>query len=105
MRRVLRYDGLLPAITGKAGNVEMRPATPGEIRQMKAWIDQNRTLTTPFDIVIEGRTPGDRPEEATKIIRPYAEAGATWWLEALWDVTDQELGLARVRQGPPASEG
>lgn len=101
MRRVLRYDGLLPAITGKTGKVEMRPANPDEIRSMKTWIDQNRTLTTPFDIVVEGRTPGERPEQAASILRPYAEAGATWWLEAMWEETDLEHVLARVKQGPP----
>ncbi len=101
MRRVVRYDGLLPAITGKPGKVEMRAATPDEIRQMKKWIDQNRTLTTPFDIVVEGHTPGDRPDEAVLILRPYAEAGATWWLEAMWEETDLQHVLARVKQGPP----
>jgi alkanesulfonate monooxygenase SsuD/methylene tetrahydromethanopterin reductase-like flavin-dependent oxidoreductase (luciferase family) len=104
MRRVLRYDGLLPAITGKTGKVEMRSASPEEIRSMKAWIDQNRSLTTPFDIVVEGRTPGDRPEAATNILRPYTEAGATWWLEAMWDEPDLEQVLVRVKQGPPKDE-
>jgi alkanesulfonate monooxygenase SsuD/methylene tetrahydromethanopterin reductase-like flavin-dependent oxidoreductase (luciferase family) len=103
MRRVLRCDGLLPAMIGKTGKGEMRRATPDEVRQMKAWIDQNRTGTTPFDIIVEGRTPGDKPDQAVDIIRPYAEAGATWWLEALWDEPDLELVLARIRQGPSPS--
>jgi alkanesulfonate monooxygenase SsuD/methylene tetrahydromethanopterin reductase-like flavin-dependent oxidoreductase (luciferase family) len=104
MRRALRYDGLLPAITGKTGKVEMRPASPEEIRSMRAWIDQNRSLTTPFDIVVEGRTPGDRPEAAVNILRPYNQAGATWWLEAMWDEPDLEQVLVRVKQGPPKNE-
>jgi hypothetical protein len=101
MRRVLRYDGLLPAVTGKTGKVEMRSATPDEIGQMKTWIDQRRTETTPFDIVVEGTTPGDDPARAASILSPYAEAGITWWLEAKWDELDLERVLARIRQGPP----
>jgi alkanesulfonate monooxygenase SsuD/methylene tetrahydromethanopterin reductase-like flavin-dependent oxidoreductase (luciferase family) len=102
MRRVLRYDGLLPAVTGKTGKVEMRAATPDEIGQMRLWIDQHRTETTPFDIVVEGTTPGDDPAQAADIVRPYAEAGTTWWLEARWNDPDQEHVLARLRQGPPS---
>jgi hypothetical protein len=101
MRRVLRYEGLLPAVTGKTGKVEMRPAAPDEIRQMKTWIDQRRTLTTPFDIVVEGTTPGDDPAKTAAIIGPYADAGATWWLEAQWDAPDLTQVLARIKQGPP----
>ena len=103
MQRVLRYDGLLPAISGKTGKVEMRPANPAEISQMKTWIAERRTLSTPFDIIVEGHTPGDRPDEAANILRPYAEAGATWWLEAMWDASDLERVLARIHQGPPRS--
>lgn len=101
MRRVLRYDGLLPAATGKDGKVETRRSTPDEIHQMKAWIDQRRKLTTPFDIVIEGVTPGGDPVQAEAILRPYAEAGVTWWLEAQWEASDLEQVLDRIRQGPP----
>src|SRR2546430_9689810 len=43
------------------------------------------TATTPFDIVVEGETPGDDYKKASEIVRPYAEAGATWWMEANWD--------------------
>jgi hypothetical protein len=102
MHRVLRYDGLLPAATGKTGKVEFRRSTPDEVHQMKTWIEQHRTLITPFDIVLEGATPGDEPAQATAIIRPYAEAGATWWLEAKWDDPDPESVRKRIQQGPPA---
>jgi alkanesulfonate monooxygenase SsuD/methylene tetrahydromethanopterin reductase-like flavin-dependent oxidoreductase (luciferase family) len=102
MRRVLRYDGLLPAVTGKNGKVEYRRASPDEIRQMRTWIEQRRTLITPFDIVVEGTTPGDDPAKTVAIIGPYADAGATWWLEAKWDAPDLTQVLARIKQGPPS---
>jgi hypothetical protein len=101
MRRVLHNDGLLPAMTGKRAKWKCAPP-PDEIGQMKMWIDQRRTLETPFDIVVEGTTPGDDPARAAAIVRPYADAGTTWWLEAHWDDPDQEHVLARLRQGPPS---
>lgn len=102
MRRALRYNGLLPAIMGEDGKVSMRSATPDEIRRMRAYIQANRPEATPFDIVVEGTTPGDDPQGTAAIVGPYAEAGATWWLEALWDAMhDPRRVEARLRQGPP----
>ncbi len=99
MRRVLRYDGLLPNKISHEG----APAsiTPLDIRDMKAYIDANRTLTTPFDIVQEGETPGDDLEQARAIVRPYAEAGATWWTESRWSFPPIEELRQRIQQGPP----
>jgi hypothetical protein len=52
--------------------------------------------------VIEGTTPGDDPDEARKKLEPWADAGATWWLESMWDdgVTFADL-KRRLEQGPP----
>jgi hypothetical protein len=101
MRRVLRYDGLLPNVMGDDGKVRMSGPTHDELRQMKAFIEANRTETTPFDIVSEGKTPGDDPKKAAPIIRSWAEAGVTWWLEAMWDDTAPDHVLTRIKQGPP----
>lgn len=104
MRRVLRYDGLLPYIRGDDGQPQEN--TPEAIREMKAYIDARREEQTPFDIVVEGTTPGERPEEAARKVRPLAEAGATWWIEAIWSAVGAETKgadpiLERIRQGPP----
>jgi hypothetical protein len=101
MQRVLRYDGLLPAVMGGDGKTRMSPATPDELRAMKAYIAANRTETTPFDIVVEGKTPGDDAQAAASIVRALAEAGATWWIEAMWGDLEQEHWLTRIRQGSP----
>jgi hypothetical protein len=101
MRRVLRYDGLLPAVMGDDGKVRMAPATPDEINEMKAFVEAHRTEGTPFDIVVEGETPGDDGEKAAAIVSPYAEAGATWWIEAMWSAADLESVRTRIQQGPP----
>lgn len=103
MRRVLRYDGLLPAVLG--GDGQGRALTPNHIREMSAFIEANRAETTPFDIIMEGQTPGDDAEKAAAIVRPWAEAGVTWWIEALWEAPRDSGGLAviheRLRRGPP----
>lgn len=108
MARALRYDGLVPQKTTPDG----APAevTPDDLRAMKAYIAARRPetippQTTPFDLVMEGRTPGDDRARAAAIVHPYAEAGATWWLEAMWtDPNGPDEVLARLRQGPPRIE-
>ena len=100
MRRVCKYDGLLPAKIGKEGKFE--EFGPDDIRAMKAWIEQRRSEQTPFDIIVEGTTPGDDPEKAVAAVRRWSDAGATWWNEAMWDAMKApERVLARLRQGPP----
>lgn len=102
MARVLRYDGLLPNVIrgGKQQDI-----TPDDIRTMAGYVAERRTLTTPFDIVMEGETPGDDAERAASIVHPFAEAGATWWNESRWGaMNDVELIRTRIRQGPPRIE-
>lgn len=99
MRRVLGYDGLLPSTLGTDGQAGQ--ASPREVREMKAYVQERRTLQTPFDIIVEGETPGDDSARAQKIIQPWAEAGATWWMEAMWTAGSQSKILARLEQGPP----
>lgn len=106
MRRALRCDGVLPTKMNADGSfAEM---TPDDLREMSAYIAANRVLTTPFDIVMEEETPGDAPARAAAIVRPLAEAGATWWLEAVWKTPETLGGVegmrARIRRGPPCAE-
>lgn len=100
MQRALRYDGLLPYKL----NADNSPAemTPDDIRAMKAYISERRTENTPYDIVWEGETPADDPVRAAEMVRPWAEAGATWWIESRWGVGPRlEETRERIRQGPP----
>jgi alkanesulfonate monooxygenase SsuD/methylene tetrahydromethanopterin reductase-like flavin-dependent oxidoreductase (luciferase family) len=103
MQRALRYDGIIPAKMDADGSfAEM---TSDDLRAMKAYIEEQRTLTTPFDIVMEGETPGDDAEKAASIVQPLADAGVTWWLEAVWKTPETEGGAEgmrrRIKQGPP----
>jgi hypothetical protein len=103
MQRVLQYDGLLPTKVNADGS--QGEITPADIQSIKTYIAEKRTQTTPFDIVWEGETPGDSPEQAREIVRPWAEAGATWWMESRWDtsVSVDEI-RTRIMQGPPRIE-
>ncbi len=101
MNRALRYDGLLAAKV--SGSAQEEPGlTPEDVRAMKSYVEENRLQDGPFDIVCEGETPGDDAELAASIVRPFAEAGATWWIEAPWSPPNEPEDLARrIAQGPP----
>jgi alkanesulfonate monooxygenase SsuD/methylene tetrahydromethanopterin reductase-like flavin-dependent oxidoreductase (luciferase family) len=101
MRRALRYDGILPTF----GTPEdpFRQEAPNELAALRQFIDEHRTATTPFDIIVEGVTPGADPAAAAAIVGPRAEAGATWWIESRWEAPNEPDDLRRrIRQGPPA---
>jgi len=104
MQRALRYDGILPTVIDPENGA--RQALPNEIRQMAAYIRENRSSEVPFDIVVDGQTPGADPTRTREIIAPWAEAGVTWWIESLWDAPRTPEGLLlvhqRIEQGPPA---
>jgi alkanesulfonate monooxygenase SsuD/methylene tetrahydromethanopterin reductase-like flavin-dependent oxidoreductase (luciferase family) len=101
MRRALKYDGLLPNVIGEDGRVRMGPPTHDELRAMKVFIAENRPETTQFDIIIEGETPVDDGKEAARIVRGWEEAGATWWIEAMWSAHELADVLARIQAGAP----
>jgi alkanesulfonate monooxygenase SsuD/methylene tetrahydromethanopterin reductase-like flavin-dependent oxidoreductase (luciferase family) len=98
MSRALRYDGLLAYTT--RGEV-----TPEDIRAMRAYVEENKEADGTFDIVWEGVTPGDDPERTVSMLRPLAEAGATWWIESPWSPPNEPEDLRRrIGQGPPRIE-
>ncbi len=98
MQRALRRDGIMP--TKKDGSNSAM--TPADVQAMHAYIAENRSAAAPFDIVIEGETPGSDPAQAAAVVRAWEEAGATWWLESMWGdgVTEADVRL-RIQQGPP----
>jgi len=103
MARVLRCDGILPNKLNPRGSPGGRigQMRPEDIRAIRDYIETHRTAETPFDIVQEGTTPGGDPQQAAEIVRPWAEAGATWWIEATWEARDRDKLVERLRQGPP----
>lgn len=105
MRRTLRYDGVIPALMKEDGSFDNM--TPADISALQSYIAEQHTAQTPFDIVYEGETPADDSERAIAIVRPYIEAGITWWLESVWATPETQGGVegmrTRIRQGPPVN--
>ena len=98
MRRVLKCDGVfLEKYNLEGPNEEV---TPEDIRGVKTYVEANRTLITPFDIVKEGKTAAMEHTQLQDTLLPWIEAGVTWWIEGLWDLTEEQA-LERIRRGPP----
>lgn len=100
LQRALRYDGLLPLWIDPSTH-KIEEITPGLLHRIVEHIKEQQLEARSFDIVWEGKTPGDDPQRAAEIVRPWEEAGATWWIEALWGVDEVEKVLERAKQGPP----
>ena len=101
MQRAARWDGLLPNKLNAQGEHER--VTPEDIAAMREFLAEQRgdAGLDQYDIVVEGKTPGDDPEAAAGQLRPWQAAGATWWMEADWQAQSAEMVAKRIRQGPP----
>jgi alkanesulfonate monooxygenase SsuD/methylene tetrahydromethanopterin reductase-like flavin-dependent oxidoreductase (luciferase family) len=104
-RRAARWDGVWPLRRNPDGTTAT--LTPEDVRDVLETIAKNRAaagrpVTDPFDVLIHGTTPADDPAEAAAIVRPYAEAGATWWTERI-NPTRGSLDdmRRRIAAGPP----
>lgn len=106
MRRAARLDGWLPAHIPKGlGDQEM---TPEVLREGLAWLRERRDSQglsiEGYDVVAEGTSPAD-PKAAGDLVRPWIDAGATWWLEADWSDMDparvRTAADRRLTAGPP----
>ena len=96
-RRAARFDGVYIASLKANGEA----LTPNDLREALAYIQAQRDPTVPFDVAFAGETPTDAGQCAT-IVRPYRDAGVTWWLEGIWPERGSAEDLReRIRQGPP----
>jgi alkanesulfonate monooxygenase SsuD/methylene tetrahydromethanopterin reductase-like flavin-dependent oxidoreductase (luciferase family) len=98
MRRVAVLDGWIPQLRD--------PADAPVLAEGRAWLAARRPAAAPpIDVIVEGTSPGDDPAAAAEALRPWVEAGATWWIEAMWTAGDGQEGreaiFQRARQGPP----
>jgi alkanesulfonate monooxygenase SsuD/methylene tetrahydromethanopterin reductase-like flavin-dependent oxidoreductase (luciferase family) len=100
MQRVLRCDGVLPEwhLGGRTG-------TPDDLRELLSWL-AGRGARADLDVVVDGETPAGDPTAATAAVTPWAEAGATWWLETRWSLSSSgdaghQAVLERLAAGPP----
>jgi alkanesulfonate monooxygenase SsuD/methylene tetrahydromethanopterin reductase-like flavin-dependent oxidoreductase (luciferase family) len=101
-RRAARHDGWIPYPFDERGRAVM---TAEDLRAGIEEIAGRRTqagvAAAPFAVGVHGETPAD-PDDAAALVRPWAEAGATWWLESLHGYRGGLADLlARVEAGPP----
>lgn len=100
VNRALCYDGIIPQIPG----AEPTATAPADaVREIAALARERRPPEAgPFEIIVDGTTPANDPEAARERVRPLAEAGATWWIEANWMTGTVESIRQRIAAGPPA---
>ncbi|MBM7830089.1 alkanesulfonate monooxygenase SsuD/methylene tetrahydromethanopterin reductase-like flavin-dependent oxidoreductase (luciferase family) [Agromyces cerinus] len=114
MRRVARYDGWIPNYappgnSPESADEQSRLFTPEIAAEAIAWIRAERERLglgdRPFDVIQEGTTSGMDAAADAAIVQPWAEAGATWWLESDWSVPAERIeayARARIAAGPPS---
>jgi alkanesulfonate monooxygenase SsuD/methylene tetrahydromethanopterin reductase-like flavin-dependent oxidoreductase (luciferase family) len=103
MQRALRYDGLIPSVRGADGR--MAQPEPAQLREIRDYVAAHGGGAGSFDIIVEGTTSTSDSERAAAKVRPWADAGATWWIEARWGGEAGEADLESLRRrleaGPP----
>jgi alkanesulfonate monooxygenase SsuD/methylene tetrahydromethanopterin reductase-like flavin-dependent oxidoreductase (luciferase family) len=93
MQRVLRWDGIVT----QTDDVD-------EIRAISDHVEGERPADPrgpAFEIVVQGSTPADDPAAASEAVRPYADAGGTWWIDADWRAPTVDSVRRRIKAGPP----
>lgn len=99
LRRAASFDGLYLASQQATGE----ELSPSALREAITYVQSQRQVDTPFDVAFAGETEA---ASAADVIRPYAQAGATWWLEGIWiERGTPEQMRARIQQGPPPRAG
>ena len=96
MARAMRWDGVIPQVLDADGGA--RQPHLDEVAGLRAQLDAERPADD-VDIIVEGTTSEHSPAA-------YADAGATWWIESMWDAMAEHSPVTaaydRLRQGPPA---
>jgi hypothetical protein len=100
MQRVLRCDGLIPAYKDAVEPDEFMRTTPEHVTEMLSWLRARGGAGEGFDVVMDGETPADDRTAAQEAVRPWQEAGCTWWLETRWEIpygSDERVRQVRER--------
>jgi hypothetical protein len=96
MRRILSWDGVIPQKYNS-----YQPLTPDEIRELRAYVTEHRKGQGSFDVITGGSSVGKKTQRSGDIVRPYVDAGATWWIEGDMAADTVQKCFDRVRKGPP----
>lgn len=98
IQRALNCDGMIVEKRSPGGREE--EITPKDVREINKFILENQSHTKPYDIVVIGSTYEMDFSRRKEKITQFEEAGATWWIEGLWDGSP-EVVTDCIRQGPP----
>ncbi len=93
MRRVVRFDGIVT-----------QTDDPADVRAIADYVARERRPSAagvPFEIVAQGSTAAD-DADASAVVLPFAQAGATWWIDADWERPTVESVRRRILAGPPS---
>lgn len=106
LERAARWQGIFPALAGgPGGDSGMTLAGFADIvGRLKAYRDDAGLPWDGYDVVIEGDSHGDfGPVHGSP--QPWADAGATWWVESWWDLPESPEAVREIRRrvalGPP----
>jgi hypothetical protein len=107
--RALRYDGLLPQVIDHSRETpRARQVNLSELREIQSYLKANPPLNMPFDVIIEGQTPSTDRRKGADQVAEWSAAGATWWIESLWEAPQSADGIAqitnRLQAGPPVAD-
>ena len=100
-RRAARFDGVHPLMFSVA------PADqPEAIRDLLAYVDRFRSDDRPYEVVFGAETAGDGSASDRDLVRRFADAGVTWWMEPIshWRGPLAQI-RDRIRRGPPVTSG
>jgi alkanesulfonate monooxygenase SsuD/methylene tetrahydromethanopterin reductase-like flavin-dependent oxidoreductase (luciferase family) len=108
MRRAARWDGIVVQVADTEDEPGMNPAV---LTDVTAWLRVERARAgaagqpdaRPFEVIVDGATPGIEPAAAAAAAQAYEEAGATWWVEANWSDTSLDTLEQRIDAGPPSA--
>lgn len=95
MARAMGWDGVIPQVLDPGTGA--RQPHLDEVGALRAELDSARP-DDDVDIIVEGTMSEHSPAA-------YADAGATWWIESMWDAMAEHSPVAaardRLQQGPP----
>jgi alkanesulfonate monooxygenase SsuD/methylene tetrahydromethanopterin reductase-like flavin-dependent oxidoreductase (luciferase family) len=92
--RAARWDGVVPVRAGHA----FEGLTPAEIRDCRTFVTAHREHTGPLDMIYFHTSA----ERGADLAEEYEEAGATWWLESTFPLTETLAEFRkRLDAGPP----
>jgi alkanesulfonate monooxygenase SsuD/methylene tetrahydromethanopterin reductase-like flavin-dependent oxidoreductase (luciferase family) len=100
MRRALKWDGIIPTKITSKGNFEK--VTPDDVESIKDYVRTRRKQKGRFDIVIDQQISDKDWKNSREVIQPYADAGATWWTDALWNYSTLSKVEEKIKRGPPS---